>query len=440
MADHLHQNQMIRILEQYQVSAAPGSVPSTSLPLTFFDIPWIMCHPIQRIFFYHFPHPTHHFLHTLLPTLKHSLSLTLQHFFPFAANLVFPPNPHLNHPYILYHESDSIPFTIAESTADFNHLVSHSPKNVSDLHPFVPALPPPRTSQNGTRFVPLFAIQLTILPNSGFCICATYAHVAGDGAAFLHFMKFWGSVCKARGDLSSLEASLPCHNREIIDDPKGIKLINLELLKNWEPEPKEFASLVHVDNVRATFVLSRDQIEKLKKWVMAKGSGDLHISSFVVTSSLVWVYCRNYPDVSVPKTYFGNCLLNRFVRLKRGQLVGENGFMEAVNGIEIKVRDVKSDVLKGAEAFMSNFLKVATSGEPMVIIAGSPKLGSYECDFGLGKPRKCELVHINSSTSVSLSDCWEEGGIEIGVALAKTQMNCFAAILEEQLATMIACD
>ncbi|KAF7844640.1 coumaroyl-CoA:anthocyanidin 3-O-glucoside-6''-O-coumaroyltransferase 1-like [Senna tora] len=359
MADHLHHKEIIRVVEQCQVSAPSGSVPSTCLPLTFYDIPWIPCHPIQRIFFYDSPHPTHHFLHTLLPTLKHSLSLTLQHFFPFAANLVVPPQYHLHHPYILYHESDSIPFTVAESTADFNRLISHSPKNVSDLHPFVPALPPPRTSEDGTRFVPLMAIQLTLVPNSGFCICVTYAHVAADGAALHHFMKFWGSVCKAGGDLNSLGPSLPlpCHNRELVHDPKGIKLVYLEFLKDLVWEPRES---LHVDKVRATFVLSRDQIEKLKKW--------------------------------------------------RGQLVGENGFMEAVNCIESGVRDVKSDVLGGAETFFSRFLiKVATSSEPLVGIAGSPKLSVYETDFGWGKPKQSDVVHIDSSDFVSLSDSSEGG-------------------------------
>ncbi|KAF7823061.1 coumaroyl-CoA:anthocyanidin 3-O-glucoside-6''-O-coumaroyltransferase 1-like [Senna tora] len=442
---HLHHNQKISILEQYQVSAPPGSVPSTSLPLTFYDIPWFYSHHIQRIFFYHFPHPTHHFLHTLLPTLKHSLSLTLQHFFPFAANLVFPPQPHLHHPYILYNESDSIPLTVAESTADFNLLVSHSPKPVSDLHPLVPALPPPRASQNGTRFVPLMAVQLTVLPNSGFCICLAFNHVAGDGAAFHHFMKYWASVCRARGDLNSLEPSLPlpCHSREIIDDPKGIKLIYLEELSDTASKSMEFAGLVHddvsIDKVRATFVMSRDQIEKLKKLVSnsirCTSSGNLHISAFVVTCSLMWVCmvklkseetqggnnnvpcklviladCRNLSSVSIPSTYFGNCLVTRFVTLERGQLVGENGLFEAVKAIERQVRDVKSDALRGVETLMSDYREVSKSGEPLLTIAGSPKLGVYETDFGD-----------------------EDGGIEVGVALTRTQMNDFTAIFKEQV-------
>ena len=79
----------------------------------------------------------------------------------------------------------------------------------------------------------------------------------------------------------------------------------------------------------------------------------LHISTFVVTCSLIWVcmvksevasinivlnndeiynctfladYC-NHPAFSIPSTYFGNCLVSRNVSLKRSKLVGENGIV-----------------------------------------------------------------------------------------------------------------
>lgn len=83
----------IQVLSQSHVSPPQGSVPDTSLPLTFFDAPWFLCIPIQRLFFYEFPHSTHHFTQTVLPSLKSSLSHTLQIFYPFAANLICPLRP-----------------------------------------------------------------------------------------------------------------------------------------------------------------------------------------------------------------------------------------------------------------------------------------------------------------------------------------------------------
>lgn len=93
--------------------------------------------------------------------------------------------------------------------------------------------------------------------------------------------------------------------------------------------------------VRHRFTLSHHQVEKLKKWVAIKsqkfGLDMLHLSTFVVTCSLFWVCkvktelqdiivdpvfdndkdcygfgflvdLRNRYDLSIPSTYFGNCL------------------------------------------------------------------------------------------------------------------------------------
>ncbi|KAI9121332.1 hypothetical protein K1719_008365 [Acacia pycnantha] len=456
-----------KILEQCQVSAPPGSVPSTSLPLTYFDISWLHCHPIQRLFFFNYPHTTHHFLHALLPTLKHSLSLTLQHFFPFTGTLLVPPNPLHIHPYLLYNDGDSLPFTAAESSADFSRLVSDSPTDVTELHHLVPLLPSPSNLENGSRLIPLMTIQVTILPNSGLAIGVTFNHVAGDGRAFHHFMKFWASVCRARGNLGSLLSSqpLPCHTRDIIKDPKGLKLIYLK--ERTKMELAGPVTGVSFDKVRATFLLNRDQIQKLKNWVsftcFGNNTGSTpHISTFVLTCSLVWICmikseesqdsnfanslgepcnlifladCRNHnPEFAIPPTYFGNCLATSIVALKRGLLVGEDGFVEAVKAMESKVRERKSDPLRGAETLFSDVRKLRMSGQPFLVIAGSPRFGVYETDFGWGKPRKSEVVHIDSSASISISDGRDsEVAIEIGVALRRTQMNSLADILQKQL-------
>ncbi|RDX61816.1 Coumaroyl-CoA:anthocyanidin 3-O-glucoside-6''-O-coumaroyltransferase 1, partial [Mucuna pruriens] len=465
---HEIKHDAVKIIEQCQVAPPPSSLPPTTLPLTFFDIPWFYCHPIQRIFFYDFPHPTPHFLQTALPILKHSLSLTLQHFFPFAANLIVPPQPHLS--YIRYLDGDSLSFTVAESTADFTLLASHSPQDVRNWHPLVPTLPSPHVEQDGTRVFPLMVIQVTVLPNTGFSICLTFNHLAGDGKSLHHFIKFWASLCKARGDLASLETSLslPSHERDRVKDPKGLQLIYFQELEHSESKRMEFAGLVRdvsTNKVRFTVVLSREQVEKLKKWISLKcasyTSKTLHISTFVVTCSLIWVCmirseeskdncvaqhsdelcyfvfpadCRNRPELSLPSTYFGNCLATWIVAVKRSEMVGESGILAVANAIEREVRDLKSDALRKAETLMSDFRELGKPGKSVLTVAGSPKLGVYQTDFGWGKPKKSEAVHIESSGSISLSDCRDEkGGIEVGLAFERVQMNKFINIFEEQL-------
>ncbi|CAJ1956468.1 unnamed protein product [Sphenostylis stenocarpa] len=456
------------LIERCQVAPPPPpSLPSTTLPLTFFDIPWFCCGvPVQRIFFYDFPHPTHHFLQTALPILKHSLSLSLQHFFLFTSNLIVPPQSHLS--YFRYLHGDSLSFTVAESTADFTLLTSHSPQDVKNWHSLVPTLPPPRVEQDGTRVIPLMAIQVTIFPNSGFAICLTFNHVVGDGKSLHHFVKYWASVCKASGDLVSLETlPLPSHERDKVIDPKGIKLLHIREVGILDSKCMDFSGLVRdvsTDKVRFTVVLNRDRVEKLKTWVSLRCAGytseTLHISTFVVTCSLIWVCmirseerkvndvaqdldelcylafladCRDSPEFSLPSSYFGNCLASCLVAIKRSKVVGENGIVEVAKAIEKRVRDLKSD-LSEAEKLMSDFRELWKLRKSLVVIAGSPKLTVYETDFGWGKPKKSDAVHIDGSKMISLSDCRDkEGGIDAGLALEKIQMNNFTNILEEQL-------
>ncbi|KAL4284267.1 hypothetical protein GQ457_16G004530 [Hibiscus cannabinus] len=117
----------VKVVEEVShVSPPPGSVPTASLPLTFFDLLFLVtipvnCNWMRRLFFYEFERPASDFMRTVVPGLKASLSLALQRFFPFAGNVVFPPPPRM--PYIVYTEGDSDSFVVKETSADFNHLV-----------------------------------------------------------------------------------------------------------------------------------------------------------------------------------------------------------------------------------------------------------------------------------------------------------------------------
>nr|KYP48052.1 Anthocyanin 5-aromatic acyltransferase [Cajanus cajan] len=328
------------------------------------------------------------------------------------------------------------------------------------------------------------AIQLTIFPNQGFSICMSLRHVV-DGRAFHHFMKSWAYICRSTtcggGDLaSSLEGShaLPFHNRDIIEDPKGLKITLLEELWNLPREnmkkliDRSITNVVINNNekVRAVFILNRDHIEKLKKWVYSecKRNGfdfeSLHVSTFVVTSALMWVCkvqsevtnpipnndeiyklafladCRNRLEFSIPSTYFGNCVVGHMASLKRSKLVGGNGIVEAAIAIGREVREFQFDALKGVERCMVDAKEIGQLGQH-VAITGSPKLGAYAIDFGLGKPKKCEILHIEHSGSISLSDCRDdEGGVEVGLVLGRVQMADFSTILKDYLENVASSD
>ncbi|MED6221950.1 hypothetical protein PIB30_059684 [Stylosanthes scabra] len=471
-----HDHKAVKLIEKCQVGPPPGSVPSpTSIPLSFFDLPWLSCPAkCKRIFFYHFPYSKTHFLQQVLPNLKQSLSLSLKHFLPLSSTIVFPPKPQT--PHFLYSQGDTLTFTVVESTTtNLNNLISHTPRDVTCLDPFVPILPSPRALEDGTLLIPPMAIQVTVFPNSGFTICITFSHVVADGRAFHNFIKFWASLCMSKRDLSLL--SCPFLDRDKIGDPNEKsffleKLWNMPLSRVGHMDFVPNNNVANNDMVRHTIVLKPDQIENLKKLVSMKckslGLGTLfHVSTFVVTCSLIWISyvklefitqvgdefpnedeeiymmiladCRYLSEMKIPLTYFGNCLISALATTKRSKLAGQNGIFEAAIAIGSKVRELQCEPDKGVERLMSIFRNIAAMRHRVLGIAGSPKLGVYESDFGWGKPKLSVVVHVNSGGVFSLSDCRDiEGGVGVGIALEKSHMHKFNIILNELLTNLAA--
>ncbi|PNX93606.1 anthocyanin 5-aromatic acyltransferase-like protein [Trifolium pratense] len=159
---------------------------------------------------------------------------------------------------------------------------------------------------------------------------------------------------------------------------------------------------------------------------------------------LFFADCRGRPEFSLPKTYFGNCLASYIVAVNRCELVGKDGIVVAANGIDMRIRDFKSDAVLGSETMIVDFKELFKPGKSVVLVSGSPKLDVYGTDFGWGKPKKSDVVHHDSSGIISLSDCRDGGsGIEIGLSLERSQMANFMNIFQGQLddiCTSVACE
>ncbi|CAN1844041.1 Coumaroyl-CoA:anthocyanidin 3-O-glucoside-6''-O-coumaroyltransferase 1 [Linum perenne] len=458
----------VKTIDELHISPPPGSVPTTSIPLSFFDIPWFSCHPIQRVFFYDLPFSTHQFRESVIPNLTSSLSIALRYFYPFAARLISIPWP--NKPYILYSDGDSVPFTVSESTAlDFDQVTSDHPNDVRLLHLLLPKLPKPLAKEDETTASNLLSVKVTLFPNSGICIGIEFLHVAADGMAVNHFFKSWGSGCT---DLSWIENNPPYLDRGLIKDPSNLESIFSEQI--WKSPLPWDENSVHdklIDKVRATFVIDAEDISRLKKTVKASSfvvasAKSVKASSFVVASALVWICLaksqvedddddkissyvfpadsRGRMEPKVPATYFGNCLGGVGVSLRQGDLLRDGGFAIAAEEIAAKIAEMEREgPLKDAENWFkgSRNERVKRFGK-MVSVAGSPKLRVYETDFGWGRPRKSEPVHIDFSGSVYFSDARDvkRGGIEFGLALKKEEMDVFIAGFEEQLKHILEVD
>ncbi|KAL5861218.1 hypothetical protein ACOSQ3_002528 [Xanthoceras sorbifolium] len=453
----------VKVIDQSQVAPPPGSVSTTTVPLTFFDILWLSCNTMQRIFFYELPYPALHYTQTVLPRLKESLSLTLRHFFPFAAKLMCPPPPH--QPYIVYNEGDAVQVTVAESDADLlNHFVGNHARDVKTLKSFFPELSFVSLASNDTQVAPNMAIQFTVFPNSGISIGVTFNHVAADGRSVQHFMKSWAAIHRSqREDLTSF--SLPYCKRDVIKDTQGLSSVLLKDLRNINTEDhllRDFGGDVLADNVLTTFTMKRAKIEQMKRWITTHSENDdelgqVHMSTYVVTCAFTWVNimklrekirgssdnddmlysllfgadCRERFELSIPGTYFGNCLTHVCVSVKRRELMGEAGIGIAARAIGRKISELGKGALRGAEKWASNFTEVFKH-QRVVTVAGSPKFRVYETDFGWGRPKKSDMVHIPPYSGFSLAENIEDdGGIDIGMVIGLDKLHLLNALFEQ---------
>ncbi|CAI8585308.1 unnamed protein product [Vicia faba] len=357
---------------------------TTSLPLTFLDLPFTGPKYVERQFFYNFPHPRNHFYQTTLPSLKHSLSLTLQHFFPLVGNLRCPPPPHK--PFILCTQNDALTLTVIESLADFNNLSTNHPKSVKDFSHLVPKLTQKIDfDDNDTLIFSLMALQVSFFPNHGICIAITYCHVMDDYFCN-YFMKSWSFIHK-KGELIDMK-SLPCFDRKVLKDPKGLENI---LLKGY--------------------------FEQRETWK----------NRFLVPSD-----CRERLGYPIPEGYFGNCLTLCFVAVRRKDLKGEYGFVNAVKAIQNAITEMKNDPLKDAKEWDAMFKKVFMSGNHL-LVSGSPKFNVYETDFEFGNPIKVEMM-MHSSKDMSLAESGDkDGGLEVGLIFKIEELKHLYSFIEQEL-------
>lgn len=458
-----------------QTLIIPSSTTSISLPLTFLDIPLAGPIYVKRQFFYHFSHSTDYVYKTTLPSLKHSLSLTLQHFFPLAGNLVSPPPP--DKPFIIYTQKDSVVFTIFETSADFNHLSANNhPKNISDFNHLVPKLTHKTTLddneiENNTFIFPLLTLQVSVFPNQGLCIAITYCHVMDDNCCN-HFMKTWSSI---HGNCEEVDMkSTPCFDRNILKDPKGLENVFLgdyfEERKTWKNKvttqtQSQVTQEKHQDYVKATFVFGKEKIERMKRFILNQWKKNDHeikapefLSKFVVTCGFIWASlvktryrndndddekeeyfrfagdCRDRLGYAIPEGYFGNCLTLCHATAKRKDLKGEDGFVNGVKVIERAVTEMKKEPFRDATEWRETFKKMYEFGS-VLLVTGSPKFNVYEIDFGFGKPVKVDMLHSFKCMSIAESGDGE-GGLEVGLVFKSGEFEYFCAVIEQGLETL----
>ncbi|KAF7813168.1 phenolic glucoside malonyltransferase 1-like [Senna tora] len=460
----------MKILDVSRVSpkspkTATISAAATSLPLTFSDLIWLRFPPVERVFFYEFPHPPSSFFDSLLPKLKHSLSLTLHAFLPLASTLTWP--SHSPVPVIAYLPGDDgVSFTVAESDSDFNLLSGFNFSDAAETRLLVPHL---TVSEDRAS---VMALQVTLFPNSGFSIGITTHHAAMDGKSSTSFMNSWAYICFHLKDSSDSSVSLPEHlvpfyDRSVIKDPCRIAE---RFAKIWMdiggPNNKSLAiqkmgkGNPHSKLIRGTFELTPSSISKLKRLAESKKSAvtqkGVRVSSFIVACAYVleclvkaeeteenrvlFIFIadlRSRLDPPIPPTYFGNCIGGVMFVCETKRLMEEDGFVCGVEGISegLKRMEEEEDAVSGTGRLISDVVNIMRDKDVrMFSVAGSHRFDVYGNDFGWGSPKKVEIVSIDETGAISFTESRNKnGGIEIGLVLNQSVMDAFASLFAKRL-------
>ncbi|XP_045814020.1 phenolic glucoside malonyltransferase 1-like [Trifolium pratense] len=441
-------------IEPFHEPTKPSQSP-TSLPLTFFDLLWLRFPPVERLFFYEFTNSTNIFYETFLPNLKQSLSLTLQHFLPFAGNIVWPIGS--SKPIINYVPGDFVSLTVVESNSSFKDISSNH-CDASKRHHLIPLL---NTSHEKASLV---SFQVTLFPNNGFCIGITSHHAGLDGKSSTNFMKSWSYITSSNSNLDSSFISLPENltpflDRSLIEDHyNGISegYANT-LMKHGGQSLKVWDSFgtSKSDAIKSLFELAPSNIQKLKEYARneMKNMNVTNLSTFSITCAYVLsclvrveqpkeekvififsVDCRARLDPPISSMYIGNCVAGQIVELEPKKFIGQEGFLSALEGMNKGLNKVKNDgVLNDAENWLDNMFN-GNKSIKIYSIAGSPRFEVYGIDFGFGKPKKVDLTSTDKTGAFSISESRNnDGGVEIGLALNEQEMEAFSTFFVQGL-------
>ncbi|KAL3618137.1 hypothetical protein CASFOL_038458 [Castilleja foliolosa] len=447
------------IVEQCQIAPSSGAPDEHLLKLLHFDILWLPMDPLKILAFYGFPCSESHFLDTVVPSLKNSLSLTLKHFPSLAGKILIPHNSIPVSRFVA--GEDSVSMTITVSNADFKKVTGYHSREVDEVHGLVTPLIPDSST------IKLMSFRVTLFPNQGVCIGLTAHHSACDGPALTLFMQAWASINKFNGDESHLlesgEERLPFYDRNVV--PDGDRLANecWSHLKMLMPTTTTTTTTTDTNTrertFHATFVLSEDEIQILRSFVLNKNPGMVNVSSFTVACAHLWTClvkaaavageevaddepefvsfafdCRGRFDPPLPNNYFGNCMLSVVTESTNGKLRGNKGLLYAAEVIGEAIRKTVENDRGITDGYTESVLEfVKRMGERMLIVAGSPRLDFYGIDYGWGKPVKNEIVsgHDNLELFFLGKSGKYGGGIEIGVVMSKVRMDAFAAIFDQ---------
>ncbi|XP_047940871.1 malonyl-coenzyme:anthocyanin 5-O-glucoside-6'''-O-malonyltransferase-like [Salvia hispanica] len=447
---------MTTLIEICRIPPQQGAAAEVLLPLSFLDMTWLHSNPMYVLSFYNHSCSEAEFFNTIVPNLKHSLSLTLKHYLPVAGNLLFPLHTDALKPVLRYTPGDTVALTIAVSSLEFDELVANHAKEAGQFYDFVQP-PAPLIEEENYKIAPVISLQATLFPGRGICIGMNFHHSLCDWRSIVGFVKAWAVINKS-GDDEALGESLPVFQKPDSEGSRRVDGIFWNAMKKIPFKPAASHPL-RTNRARASFILRQSDIRKLKnQFLSARPSLD-RVSTFTVAAAYVWATlvkshgnCGEEDEVlyipadargrrnalfdpPVTENYFGNCLGGGVVIIEHRKLAGEDGFVAAAdaigNVIKAKIYD-GDELLKSPEDRLS-MMELPERVFGVLVVYGSPKFEYKEADFGWGMARKVEILSLDDEKYGMLLSNSGDGGLVIDLSLPKEMMECFASIFEDGL-------
>ncbi|KAK2445616.1 putative acetyltransferase [Trifolium repens] len=360
-----------------------------------------------------------HFIENLVHKLKHSLSLTLFHFYPLSGRLVIkkiedPPSYSV---YVDCKNSLGAKFIHATLDITINDILSpvYVPNIVHSFFDHHKAL-----NHDGCT-MSLLSIQVTELLDGVFIGCSMN-HCLGDGTGYWNFFNTLSEIFQNDNLVSGPISHQPIHTR-------------------WFPEAESIATLKAKAN---------------------KLSNTNKISSFQSLSALVWrsitrarqqehdqrttiklaVNNRTRLKPSLPNEYFGNSLSATSTETTAGELL-ENDLGWAAWKIHMAITNHDDKVVRNwvEEWLHSPFVyKKDLFFDPYtVMMGGSPRFNMYGNEFGMGKVLGVRTGYANKFDGKITSFPSQEGGgsIDLEVCLSPNKMMALETDEEFMSSTLV---
>jgi hypothetical protein len=409
------------------------------LYLSPWDLAMLSVHYIQKGLLFTKPQAAYEqkdFIKTLLDKLKHSLSLTLVHFYPLAGRFVTHKNENPPSSLIFVDCMNSPGAKFIHATLDMTISDILSPTDVPLITQSFFDHDRALNYDGHTR--PLLSIQVTELKDGIFIGCSIN-HCIVDGTSYWHFFNAWSEVFQAKGNDISMTRP-PIHKRWFPDrvDP----ILNLPFTHQ-----DEFLSRFEAPKLRERFFhFSSESIAKLKAKANAESNTN-KISSFQSLSALLWrcitrarclphdqvtscrlaINNRSRMEPPLSNDYFGNSIAAKGGVTTAGELLEHSLGWAAWKLHEAVANQTDKVVRDWIDSWLQSpfIYQLARDFDPYSIMMGSsPRFNMYGNEFGMGKALALRSGYAHKfDGKVSAFPGYEEGSIDLEVCLLPDSMR-----------------